>query len=162
MRSLWRKLSAPFGGSTAHENDAESFVGRSSEFHLESLEPRLLLSADPISAEFARTIQDIDNSNNAGDVAAIVHQIDTLAETNGADSSGKDNGHSKVNWPDDWNISDSEESTQMDLLSVVFEMINKAHQSIDAGVDSTEIAISMKTDIQENSQSAAASPGSCG
>ena len=45
------------------------------QFRLEALEPRILLSADPISGEFARVIQEGFDDNGDEDIAAIMQDI---------------------------------------------------------------------------------------
>ena len=101
------------------------------QFRLEPLEPRLLLSADPISAELARVVQEDALQNNADAVAAIIQEADSTAETNAADN-GQD--EFLVKWPETWALSgDDTRSGQFDLRSIVAELVDAARQAMLTG-----------------------------
>ena len=86
LLNWWKKLVVPAKGTDDAKDMADETVMGASEFRLENLEPRLLLSADPISAELARVVQEDAQANDADAVAAIVQQIDLAAETAAIDA----------------------------------------------------------------------------
>jgi hypothetical protein len=93
---------------------AESSAEVRNQFQLEGLEPRILLSADPISAELARVLDTDGLADAADQPAAIVQEIDASLKSDlglGAerDSSGQlteadETAVISVNWPQDWQI----------------------------------------------------------
>ena len=120
------------------------------KFRLESLEPRLLLSADPISSELARMVQEDIDANNSEAVAAIIQEVDTIAESTSADHSGNQKGGVKVRWPVEWNISsddtssDEVENKHIDLLSVLTELVNHIHEALQTGAHPDNLIIGIK------------------
>ncbi len=151
MGTWWGKLVASSKVDVAHQKTADDPAECASQYRLESLEPRLLLSADPISAELARIVQQDAEENAADSVAAIIQEIDTIAETQGADSSGKGHEGLKVNWPETWVNSNSVITSQFNLFLVVADLLNQARQSLDLGVDSSELVIEIKAGDQATS-----------
>src|SRR3990172_7899118 len=155
MRSWWRKLDPPEGGGGAYKTTAEAEC--ESEFRLESLEPRLLLSADPISAELARLVQDDAQAN---DVAAISQEIDNVAETHAAEQSESGRDRLDVVWPKGWHTaSDEVEATdvqkvvtsvergRIDLHSVVADLVAKViklHDASQAGAAPVDLVVGIK------------------
>src|SRR3990172_2762783 len=155
MRSWWRKLDPPEGGGGAYKTTAEAEC--ESEFRLESLEPRLLLSADPISAELARLVQDDAQAN---DVAAIIQEIDNVAETHAAEQSESGRDRLDVVWPKGWHTaSDEVEATdvqkvvtsvergRIDLHSVVADLVAKViklHDASQAGAAPVDLVVGIK------------------
>ncbi len=103
MQRWWEKLVAPVSRNDTHQKTADEPAECAPQYRLESLEPRLLLSADPISAELARVVQEDAQSNDADAVAAIVQEIDSIAESNSAEHSNNGRGGLKFSWPEEWN-----------------------------------------------------------
>ena len=149
MGGWWRKIVAPKGGSDTHKMTASAEC--ESEFRLESLEPRLLLSADPITAELARVVQDNAQSNDANAVAAIIQEVDQAAETQAAEQSDSNHGNLQVVWPAGWNAaSDEVESTDtqrsvtgaelrhIDLQAVVVDLVARAIKFHNAAADASQ------------------------
>ena len=101
----WLKKAKANGHHPDTGAPTESEQGRDSLFRLESLEPRLLLSGDPVLAELARWVADDGSASDAEELSVIVQEIDLAAETeirtgNVADESG--NGGQAVAWPAGW------------------------------------------------------------
>lgn len=134
----------------APEKAAKESAERESQFRLEALEPRLLLSADPISTELARAVQDDAQSSNEADVAAIIQQIDTIVENNAADSSGDGHDDFTVSFPDDWNVADESENTELNLLSVMMHLVDEVSDAMEKGADTSELIVSVSADSMNN------------
>jgi len=87
-----------------------------SQFRLEALEPRILLSADPISGEFARLIADSETNEDADDIAALILEMDQTAslESESADSTFDDAADDDVtiDWPDGWLAEDEADDSE--------------------------------------------------
>ena len=77
------------------------------DFTLETLEPRLLLSADPITAELTRLALEDSGQDGSEDIAAIIQEYDLAAETESASTA------MEVAWPDAW-ADDGDDSDQSD------------------------------------------------
>ena len=82
-------------------------MSRENAFRLESLEPRILLSADPVLAELARWALDDGPSESERAVAAIFQEIDAAAESDSAagdstEPDGLDETGPVVLWPAEW------------------------------------------------------------
>jgi hypothetical protein len=75
---LWSRLKggcrALFGIQTAGQSDENQ---RQSRFQVEPLEPRILLSGDPVVGELARLVDDATHAMFVNDHAAIVEQLKT-------------------------------------------------------------------------------------
>ena len=95
------------------DSDLPLFDDGKMSYRLESLEPRILLSADPILGELARLID--HDSNNSDNVAAIIQEIDDAVETqHNAGDDQKNNSDTPVDeetpeivWPTDWEDSET-------------------------------------------------------
>src|SRR6185295_9082345 len=88
---------------------------RQSRFQVEPLEPRILLSGDPVVGELARLVDDATHAMFVNDHAAIVEQLKTelVADVGHADHdsqgvvvsgsphSGDERG---VEWPSEWTL----------------------------------------------------------
>ena len=75
---LWSRLKAGFGGlfgvaAAGHFDENQ----RQSRFQVEPLEPRILLSGDPVASELARLVDDATHAMFVNDHAAIVEQVKT-------------------------------------------------------------------------------------
>lgn len=104
-------------GDTIKDQDVSGAErpGSKANYRLEALEPRILLSGDPILGELARTIME-DGSDNSLEEAAIVHQVDTVAE---AEAVIQQDSVQAVAWPENWGDavdSASGESESLELL----------------------------------------------
>ena len=107
LRSLLPFLRRRVGAETADEGD------RQSRFLIEPLEPRILLSGDPIASELARLVDDAGHATFVEDHAAIVEKVavDATADAGHADydaqagaftanaAAGDERG---VQWPTAW------------------------------------------------------------
>ena len=138
----WLKKARADGHHPDTGAPTESEQGRDSMFRLEALEPRLLLSGDPVLAELARWVADDGSASDAEELSVIIQEIDLASETeikagNGPDESA--NGGQTVAWPAGWatpannsEISETakqirfSESGQVDLLSLVTSLVGQA------------------------------------
>ena len=77
----WLKKARADGHHPDTGAPTESEQGRDSMFRLESLEPRLLLSGDPVLAELARWVADDGSASDAEELSVIIQEIDLAAET---------------------------------------------------------------------------------
>ena len=155
---MWRWLGKSRADSHVHDLDAlpGEETGRDSKFRLESLEPRLLLSGDPVLAELARWVADDGSASDAEELSVIVQEIDLAAETeirsgNGADESG--DGGQAVAWPAGW-VAPSDyseikeaatqirfsESGPVDLLSVVTSLVGHVTGDSEAGDEASQLS----------------------
>ena len=66
-------------GSELSGSDIDHEIHREESFKVEALEPRILLSADPISGELVRMAEEAGRYDPASEVAALVQQIDAIA-----------------------------------------------------------------------------------
>ena len=89
------------------EDDIEPTENR---FRLEALEPRVLLSADPISGEFARLLDGSEDDSEADDIAALILEVDLAAsaETEFLDAASDEIAAGKItmDWPKAWLAND--------------------------------------------------------
>jgi len=106
---LWRWLEKSRADSHAQESSAlpGEEHGQDNLFRLESLEPRLLLSADPVLGELARWVADDGQSSDAENIAVIIQEIDQATATavtagNGSDQSARSGV--TVAWPRGWEV----------------------------------------------------------
>jgi hypothetical protein len=72
-------------------------------FRIEALEPRILLSADPISGEFARLIQDNFDDGFDDDIAAIMQDVTEVAEVHSETQFDSVEDDLSFDWPENWN-----------------------------------------------------------
>ena len=83
MFGWWRhrksRPSAQADEDAALLREREDASGRS-RFILEALEPRILLSADPVLGELARWVSDDDSMQQQDDLAVIYEQLDSATE----------------------------------------------------------------------------------
>lgn len=82
---------------------AENMRGK--QFRLESLEPRLLLSGDPVLSELARWVEDDGPGNDAQQIAVIIQEINQAAESELFSGLGKDapnRADLTVAWPEEY------------------------------------------------------------
>jgi len=108
---LWR-------GKASRSDEGE----RQSRFLIEPLEPRILLSGDPVASELARLVDDAAHATFIEDHAAIVESVaaDAVTDANHADrdaqagakvantTAGDERG---VQWPGAWLASDASEQS---------------------------------------------------
>ncbi len=108
--------------SDDHQSDpmptAEEPAGSRAKFNLESLEPRILLSGDPVLAELARVVETDNQTDASQQPAVIVEEIDAALRSNiglAADNETPDDNANEsqssaltVDWPDEWQASESE------------------------------------------------------
>lgn len=111
--ALWSRLKGGcrtlFGLDAAGQSDENQ---RQSRFQVEPLEPRILLSGDPVAGELARLVDDATHAMFVDDHAAVVEQVKTeiVADANHADHdsqsvvvSGSQAGDKRgVEWPAGW------------------------------------------------------------
>src|SRR5436190_21729029 len=98
-----------FGHDGADQSDENQ---RKSRFQVEPLEPRILLSGDPVASELARLVNDAAHAMFVDDHAAVVEQLKTevVADASHADHdaqsvaiSGSHSGDERgVEWPSEW------------------------------------------------------------
>ena len=85
---------------SADEVDGDSAT-RASSFRIEALEPRILLSADPVSGEFARILDSQSQDDGTEDISAIVQDVTDSAEIRS--ESSVDAAAPSFTWPAGWN-----------------------------------------------------------
>ncbi|MEH6608559.1 MAG: matrixin family metalloprotease [Halioglobus sp.] len=96
------------------KNPQDEISNQVSQFRLESLEPRLLLSGDPVLAELARWVEDDGSGSEAEALSVIIQEMDHVAAnelTAGIGGDAPDRADLTVAWPDEWtntadNVSD--------------------------------------------------------
>ena len=110
---LWSRLKGRgrslFGFQTAGQSDENQ---RQSRFQVEPLEPRILLSGDPVASELARLVDDAAHAMFVDDHAAVVEQLktDIVADAKHADHANQDvvvsgaqaGDERGVAWPSEW------------------------------------------------------------
>ncbi|SFS22515.1 LEPR-XLL domain-containing protein, partial [Yoonia litorea] len=104
----------------------EHELHREESFKVEALEPRILLSADPLTGELARLVEDSGRYDPAAEVAALVQQLDAIEAAPEAAPEAEDAGltaDDEIVWPEEWLDGEGEADTS------------------DALVDATEVAI---------------------
>jgi hypothetical protein len=157
---VWRWLGKSRADSHVHDSNAlpGEENGRDSKFRLESLEPRLLLSGDPVLAELARWAESDGGTSDAEELAVIFQEIDHTSAAgvtagNGAEESAR--GGLTVAWPEGWAVAADNpgineiakqirfaESGPVDLLAMVAELVGHV---LDNSATSTSVA-SVKSD----------------
>ena len=105
----WLRKSRADSHGTNTRSLPEDVSGQESKFRLESLEPRLLLSGDPVLAELARWVEDDGGANDTEALAVIIQEIDLATEseiaTTSSNNSPIENSEAndiKVDWPEGW------------------------------------------------------------
>ena len=110
---LWSRLKGGFGSlfgvAAAGQSDENQ---RQSRFQVEPLEPRILLSGDPVAGELARLVDDATHAMFVNDQAAVVEQLktDIVADAKHADHANQDvvvsgaqaGDERGVAWPSEW------------------------------------------------------------
>ncbi|MDH4160285.1 MAG: LEPR-XLL domain-containing protein, partial [Actinomycetota bacterium] len=108
---------------------ADRSRARSSAFRLEALEPRLLLSADPISGEFARIISDQAHDDGADDVSAIIQEATDVAEIRTSEIAAE-GGEPDFAWPSGWGGPADEVAADQALLESVRDAVVERLSSV--------------------------------
>ena len=129
-------------------DDPESFEEHLSapgnRFRIEALEPRILLSADPISGEFARVIQESFDDSADEDIAAIMQDVTEVAEVHSATQFDSIEDDLSFAWPDGW---DDAQDDVRDEASAETEQVEQA-VAVDA-VDA--VMLQQTTTVSPNS-----------
>src|SRR5437764_3680105 len=110
---LWSRLKGGFRTVCGVDRSGQSDENqRQSRFQVEPLEPRILLSGDPVAGELARLVDDATHAMFVNDHAAVVEQVKTeiVADAGHADHdsqgvivSGSQVGDKRgVEWPSEW------------------------------------------------------------
>jgi hypothetical protein len=109
------------------------------KFELESLEPRILLSADPVLAELARQSMADDDLSQADTVPALIEIVDAEQQTDAADVDDISDLTPDVQWPEEW-LTNTEEVDQT-VVDDGKEIEEGAEQEVSAGnfVNSPEL-----------------------
>ncbi len=126
-------------------------------FSIEALEPRLLLSADPISGEFARMLEADAQDDGAETVAAIVHEIGMTEAVDSLDASGADSP--AFDWPAGWNRTDDglSDSGPVDLGATLRSLVQQAVANGTQGGDSASASGAAAGEESDDGAAAAAS-----
>ncbi|MEJ2310306.1 MAG: matrixin family metalloprotease [Gammaproteobacteria bacterium] len=133
---------------------------RRDKFRLEALEPRLLLSGDPVFAELARWAE-ADEQGESDEIAAIVHEIDDsfLAAENPLDderqSSDSTAQELSVIWPEGWAAdeqladesgdSDSQDSTAQQAVIAA-----DTEEELSQNIEDESYLLSLKPETQDD------------
>src|SRR5215813_8832520 len=101
---------------------------RQSRFQVEPLEPRILLSGDPVASELARLVDDATHAMFVNDHAAVVEQVktDVVVDAGHADHdsqgvvvSGSQAGDERgVKWPSEWSSPDATDNAVQTVPAV--------------------------------------------
>ncbi|MBE9525962.1 MAG: LEPR-XLL domain-containing protein, partial [Proteobacteria bacterium] len=123
VSGVWRWLKTKV---LARKNDSSSMLegphSHANQYRLESLEPRLLLSADPLLGELARWAEDDGRASESEEIAAIVYELDLVTESEIASSAAdyppvKNSKANNVDWPKGWDlVEDDNASLQNDIV----------------------------------------------
>jgi len=119
---LWNRLRSRLRALFGRQTTGQSYENqRQSRFQVEPLEPRILLSGDPVAGELARLVDDATHAMFVNDHAAIVEQLQTdiVADAGHADHdsqagvvsdahAGDERG---VDWPSEWTRTDANPDT---------------------------------------------------
>src|SRR5437764_3157609 len=82
---LWSRLKGGFRTVCGLDRSGQSDENqRQSRFQVEPLEPRILLSGDPVASELARLVDDATHAMFVNDNAALVEQLKTQIVTDAA------------------------------------------------------------------------------
>jgi hypothetical protein len=108
LRRWFKKLALQ--SEKTSEEATDTVAASRSPYRLEALEPRLLLSADPISGEFARVIQEGYDDDNAEDVSAIIQEVSDVAEIH-SDAQSGDAEDANFAWPEGWDDADEDDDS---------------------------------------------------
>ncbi|HKS63240.1 MAG TPA: LEPR-XLL domain-containing protein, partial [Xanthobacteraceae bacterium] len=151
---LWSRLRAvlrmPSGRNRAGDADEGQ---RQSRFQVEPLEPRILLSGDPVASELARLVDDATHAMFLDDHAAVVEQLttDVVADAGHADhdsgasavSSSHAGDERGVDWPSEWTRTDA------DPESVAGTANSPAHADrVDLRIALADLVAAFATEIQ--------------
>ena len=114
----WTKQSATGDEISDSQTLPEDSAELRNQFQLEGLEPRILLSGDPVSAELARVLDTDGQADAADQPAAIVQEIDVYLKSDlglgaerdpsGALIDADESDALSVNWPADFDFSSGE------------------------------------------------------
>ncbi|HZV63424.1 MAG TPA: LEPR-XLL domain-containing protein, partial [Telluria sp.] len=110
---------------------------RQSRFQVEPLEPRILLSGDPVASELARLVDDATHAMFVDDHAAVVEQLktDIVADAKHADHANQDVAVSGaqagdergVAWPSEWSQPNAAENAavagKVDLRMAIANLV---------------------------------------
>ena len=102
--------------AAADSLNGDDASGVKSRFCLETLESRILLSADPVLGELARMAAEAD-AQQVDEPAAIVLELDVIAEQQNLGGDTPNNSSADagvVDWPAEWEGSASDDSDQGD------------------------------------------------
>src|SRR6478672_10919448 len=116
--ALWSRLKSRLRALCGNDRAREADEGqRQSRFQVEPLEPRILLSGDPVASELARLVDDATHAMFLDDHAAVVEQLatDVVADAGHADHGPGDSAVSSshvgdergVDWPSEWTRADT-------------------------------------------------------
>src|SRR5262245_61860760 len=113
LAGLWSRLKGRLCALRGNGRVREADEGqRQSRFQVEPLEPRILLSGDPVASELARLVDDATHATFLDDHAAVVEQLqtDVVADAGHADHDSQSGAVSNsqvgdergVEWPSEW------------------------------------------------------------
>ena len=159
---VWRQLVRWLPIRRGHGAAARSDEGeRQSRFQIEPLEPRILLSGDPVASELARLVDDAAHATFVDDHAAIVEQVasDASADAGHADhdaqagatvantAAGDERG---VQWPAAWQASDASEPSaatgKVDLRMAITQLLT----AFAANSDKAEVPVHVVLKLDGN------------
>ncbi|PLW82817.1 hypothetical protein CWI75_09650 [Kineobactrum sediminis] len=109
-------------------------------FRLEALEPRLLLSADPVLGELARWVED-NGSDETDTLSAIIQEMNEASQAalmSGAEAGGRSD--IPVSWPESWSDTDESPGTEVHALTAEGTPDAEAPADIDQSVADAALA----------------------
>ena len=120
---------------------AEETVGDRAKFNLESLEPRILLSGDPVLAELARVVETDNQTDSADQPAVIVEEIDAALQSDiglAADNETPDKNASSLQstsasvvWPVNWQTTETDVASRGEAEESL-QMVSQPQSDIEA------------------------------
>ena len=110
------------------ENNLTDPNATQGNYRLETLEPRILLSADPMLGELARMAEDAHWIDPAEETAAIIFEVEDAREkdANAGDLDPQEGDGDAVVWPENWTAPAAAEAAGETVDEATSEAVEKA------------------------------------
>lgn len=131
-----------FGAEGVLRDPTHDSLNREESFRVEALEPRILLSADPVMGEMARIADKAGWDDPMSNLAAIVEVIDATEnqDAKAAEIAVAEPLEAEMEWPEDWTENAEREVVQHEPLDA------SADEDPDYGFGSTLVGTSVDLD----------------
>jgi hypothetical protein len=117
-------------------------IHREESFKVEALEPRILLSADPLTGELVRLAEEAGRYDPAFEVASVVQQIEAIALTETPVEQTQE-ADDDIAWPADWLAEDGDANADVDALEVAVPAMAEAEDVAAADTQITAITLAL-------------------